>query len=128
MLTTLLKSFFNKGGNDSRHETRQDGPGAARGGVPAYATPAGLLQVLHENEEGPNPEEIYRQGEATYAPLGLVTAYRTLDLLTELGIARRVDSEQHCHGYASSGARRHYLICENVITAWSSFRARDWMT
>lgn len=71
-----------------------------------------VLQVLQENDEGLNPEEIYRQGKMLCASLGLVTVYRTLDLLAELGLARRVHSEQHCHCYASGGADRHYLICQ----------------
>jgi Fe2+ or Zn2+ uptake regulation protein len=71
-----------------------------------------ILQVLQENDEGLNPEEIYRQGKTIYPALGLVTVYRTLDLLAELGLARRVHSEQRCHTYASAGTDRHYLICQ----------------
>lgn len=72
-----------------------------------------VLQVLQENDESLSPEEIYRQGKAIYRPLGLVTVYRTLELLAELGLARRVHSALHCHGYASAGADRHYLICQD---------------
>jgi Fur family ferric uptake transcriptional regulator len=71
-----------------------------------------VLQVLAENDQGLSPEEIYHQGKAVCASLGLVTVYRTLDLLTELDVVRRVHSEQHCHSYAHSGADRHYLICQ----------------
>jgi Fe2+ or Zn2+ uptake regulation protein len=71
-----------------------------------------VLQVLQENAEGLNPEEIYRLGKTIYPSLGLVTVYRTLDLLAELGLARRVHSEHHCHSYASAGTDRHYLICQ----------------
>ena len=71
-----------------------------------------VLQVLQENDEGLNPEEICRLGKAIYPSLGLVTVYRTLDLLAEFGLARRVHSEHHCHNYASAGADRHYVICQ----------------
>ena len=71
-----------------------------------------VLQVLTENDASLNPEAIYDQGKAIYPSLGLVTVYRTLDLLTELGLVRRVHSEHRCHGYASAGTDRHYLICE----------------
>lgn len=71
-----------------------------------------VLQVLQENDAGLNPEEIYRLGKTLCPTLGLVTVYRTLDLLAELGLARRVHSEQHCHSYASAGADRHYVICQ----------------
>jgi Fe2+ or Zn2+ uptake regulation protein len=71
-----------------------------------------ILQVLERNDAGLSPDEIHQQGQGICASLGLVTVYRTLELLTELGVARRVHSEQRCHGYALAGARRHYLICE----------------
>ncbi len=71
-----------------------------------------VLQVLTENDAGLNPEAIHDQGKAIYPSLGLVTVYRTLDLLTELGLVRRVHSEHRCHNYASAGADRHHLICE----------------
>ncbi len=72
-----------------------------------------ILQVLAENEAGLSPEEVHQQGRELCASMGLVTVYRTLDLLAELGLVRRVHSEQGCHGYASAGMDRHYLICQN---------------
>ncbi len=71
-----------------------------------------VLQVLEENAAGLNPETIYALGRTLCPSLGLVTVYRTLDLLNELGLARRVHSEHHCHSYASAGSDHHYLICE----------------
>jgi Fe2+ or Zn2+ uptake regulation protein len=70
-----------------------------------------VWQVLEENEAGLNPEEIYQKGKMICASLGLVTVYRTLDLLIELGLVRRVHSEHRCHSYASAGYDHHYLIC-----------------
>lgn len=70
-----------------------------------------ILRVLQENDAGLNPEEVYLQGKTICPSLGLVTVYRTLDLLTELGLVRRVHSEHRCHSYASAGTDRHYLIC-----------------
>ena len=70
-----------------------------------------VLQVLAEQDAGLSPQELYEHGRAIYAPLGLVTVYRTLALLDELGLVSRVHSEQDCHAYAASGADRHHLIC-----------------
>ena len=70
-----------------------------------------ILRVLQENEHSLTPEEVYRQGKRICSSLGLVTVYRTLDLLAELGLVRRVHSEQRCHSYASAGTGRHYLVC-----------------
>jgi Fur family ferric uptake transcriptional regulator len=46
--------------------------------------------------------------------VGLVTVYRTLDLLSDLGFVRRIHSDDGCHGYAtSSHGHHHHLICRN---------------
>jgi Fur family ferric uptake transcriptional regulator len=71
-----------------------------------------VLQVLEEIDEGLSPEEVHQQGKTICASLGLVTVYRTLELLAELGLVRRVHSEQRCHSYASAGTDRHHLICQ----------------
>lgn len=71
-----------------------------------------VLQVLEENDEGLSPEEVHQRAKGIYASLGLVTVYRTLDLLAELGLVRRVHSERGCHSYASAGIDRHYLVCQ----------------
>jgi Fur family ferric uptake transcriptional regulator len=70
-----------------------------------------VLQVLEESDEGLSPEEVHQQGKTVCVSLGLVTVYRTLELLAELGLVRRVHSQQRCHGYASAGAARHHLLC-----------------
>ena len=71
-----------------------------------------VLQVLREHEEGLDPQEVHREGKAICPSLGLVTVYRTLDLLAELGLVRRVHSEERCHRFASAGRDRHYLVCQ----------------
>ncbi len=71
-----------------------------------------ILQVLEEGNAGLSPEEVHQRGKTTCPSLGLVTVYRTLDLLAELGLVRRVHSEQRCHGFSSIGTDRHHLICQ----------------
>ncbi len=71
-----------------------------------------VLQVLEENDVSLTPQEVYRRGRAIYPQLGLVTVYRTLDLLATLGLARRVHSGRHCQDYVSAGAGRHHLLCQ----------------
>ena len=79
-----------------------------------------VLQVLRESNEQLSPYEIHHRGKAIHEPLGLVTVYRTLDLLDRLGVARRVHTEGHCHGYASTEGDQHYLVCRRCghITAF----------
>ena len=72
-----------------------------------------VLQVLRENDEGLDPQEVHHKGKAICPSLGLVTVYRTLDLLAELGLVRRVHSEERCHRFASAGHNRHHLVCQS---------------
>jgi Fur family ferric uptake transcriptional regulator len=71
-----------------------------------------ILQVLQENNGYLSPAEIYERGRALYPSLGLVTVYRTLETLDQLGLARRVHGRGGCHGYAlANSASGHYLVC-----------------
>ena len=71
-----------------------------------------VLQVLQENNGYLSPTEICEQGRALHPSLGLVTVYRTLETLDELGLARRVHALGNCHGYArANSASGHYLVC-----------------
>jgi Fur family ferric uptake transcriptional regulator len=70
-----------------------------------------VLQVLEESAVQLSPYEIHRRAQEIYPRLGLVTVYRTLELLDELGLARRVHSEGSCHTYARAGEDRHVLVC-----------------
>ena len=70
-----------------------------------------VVQVLEESAVQLSPYEIHCRGQAIYPRLGLVTVYRTLELLDELGLARRVHSEGSCHNYARAGEDQHYLVC-----------------
>ena len=71
-----------------------------------------ILQVLQENNGYLSPAEIHERGRALCPSLGLVTVYRTLEMLDKLGLARRVHGQGNCHGYArANSASGHYLVC-----------------
>ncbi len=53
-------------------------------------------------------------GRREHPCLGRVSVYRTLDLLTELGLVRQVHGDGGCRGFARADRTEgHYLICEN---------------
>jgi Fe2+ or Zn2+ uptake regulation protein len=71
-----------------------------------------VLQVLREDNGYLSPAEIHERGRALYPSLGLVTVYRTLEMLDDLGLARRVHGRGNCHGYArADSVSGHYLVC-----------------
>jgi Fur family ferric uptake transcriptional regulator len=71
-----------------------------------------VMQVLMQTEAPLSPQEVFERGGAIHQKLGLVTVYRTLNLLAELNLVRRVHREDGCHGYLpASPGHRHALIC-----------------
>lgn len=69
------------------------------------------MRVLHEASESLSPEEIHQRGRVHHAGLGLVTVYRTLELLEMLGLARRVHTDKRCHAFALAQGEQHYVVC-----------------
>ncbi len=72
-----------------------------------------VVHVLLRSAHRLTPQEIYEQAKAEDSKIGLVTVYRTLDLLAEMGLVKRLHGREGCHGYAASapGGHRHYLVC-----------------
>jgi len=72
-----------------------------------------VMQVLLKSEVLLSPQEICARGSAIHPKLGLVTVYRTVALLQELGLVRRVHRSNGCHGYiATPPGHRHHIICK----------------
>lgn len=70
-----------------------------------------IVNVLENSDDRLSPKEIYDRGKAIYEPLGLVTVYRTLEILNDLRLVRRVHTGGQCHDYALAREDRHYLVC-----------------
>jgi Fur family ferric uptake transcriptional regulator len=72
-----------------------------------------VLKVLAETESYADVATIYRLGKQSLPRLGRVSVYRTLELLCELGLARKVHSPDGCHSFGRADrAEGHYLICQ----------------
>jgi len=73
-----------------------------------------VLETLAHERAHLTPEELHRRARRRYAKLGLVTVYRTLELLERLGMVQRVHIEPGCHSFALvrlAGDHCHQLIC-----------------
>lgn len=70
-----------------------------------------VLQVLEEAGRHLSPAEILQQGQAIYPDLSRATVYRTVDLLTELGILRPIYLGQGSLRIARVEGGHHHLIC-----------------
>ena len=60
-----------------------------------------------------NPLDVYEQAKATCPGLGLVTVYRTLEKLEELGLIQRVHHPDGCNAYLPhADGHQHLIICQ----------------
>ena len=58
------------------------------------------------------PIDVYDLGRKEYPGLGLVTVYRTLEKLAELGVIQRVHQPIGCNMYLLAGdGHQHILLC-----------------
>jgi Fur family ferric uptake transcriptional regulator len=71
-----------------------------------------VLAVVALGEEHLNPAQIYERARAIYPKLGIVTVYRTLEVLAELGLIQRVHLDGDCHSYVRADrGHSHQIIC-----------------
>lgn len=73
-----------------------------------------VRDVLTSSPRGLTPAEVYEQVRRQGGHIGLTTVYRTIELLSQLGLVRRVHEESGCHRYvAYPKEHRHYLVCSD---------------
>lgn len=72
-----------------------------------------VLKVVAEAHASLSPAEIHVRAQKLYPQTGLVTVYRTLEVLAECGAVRKVHQSDGCHSYATASAgHAHHVICE----------------
>ena len=101
---------------DDLFETTRQGRLAAALHGAGYKLTSPRLAVLYVLETGlchASPQEVYEGGLAIYPALGLSTVYRTLDILTELGLARPAYLGDASQRFTVHLGQRHYhLVCD----------------
>jgi Fur family ferric uptake transcriptional regulator len=77
-----------------------------------------VVRALLEDEGHSTPAQVHARARRYCPTVGLVTIYRSLDLLIEMGFARRIHTEDGCHGYVpASHGHRHHIVCRNCGAA-----------
>jgi Fe2+ or Zn2+ uptake regulation protein len=72
-----------------------------------------VVSVLAAADRPLLPSQIYDQARLQHAKLGLVTVYRTLETLEELGFVQQLHQPDGTHAYlAAFDGHQHLLICE----------------
>ncbi|MBM4462757.1 MAG: transcriptional repressor [Chloroflexi bacterium] len=72
-----------------------------------------VLKIITSSQDHLTPAQIYRDVHAVYPSIGLVTVYRTLDMLFELGLICELHAAGSCRSYLLRRPleHHHHLIC-----------------
>jgi Fur family transcriptional regulator, ferric uptake regulator len=77
-----------------------------------------VMSVLKAASIPLSPQSIHQRSLDAQEEIGLVSVYRTLDLLTELGLVRRVHGHDDCQGYVlASPGHHHHVVCRQCEAA-----------
>jgi Fur family ferric uptake transcriptional regulator len=73
---------------------------------------AAVARVLAEARTYLNPEQIRARALKFHRHTGLVTVYRTLDLLVSQGAVNKIHTRDGCHAYAAvRPGHKHHVVC-----------------
>jgi Fur family ferric uptake transcriptional regulator len=76
-----------------------------------------IIRVIATSSDHLTPAAVYERVYQDHPHIGLVTVYRTLEILAQIGFARRIHGEGGCHSYvAALPGHRHHLVCSNCGT------------
>ena len=70
-----------------------------------------VIEVVLGKGEHLNPNEILQRAQDIYPQTGRATVYRTLELLTALGIVRPIYVGEHGPLYIRAEGGHHHLVC-----------------
>jgi len=71
-----------------------------------------VIEVVANTDRVLKPIEVYEIAKETYPRLGLVTVYRTLEKLEELGLILRVHQPVDCQAFVPAWeGHKHLLLC-----------------
>lgn len=71
-----------------------------------------IVELLVNSDRALSPVDVFDKARSTYPKLGLVTVYRTLEILNELGLVERVHQTGGCHMYLRAAkGHEHIMLC-----------------
>ena len=72
-----------------------------------------VVEIMAHSTQALTPIEIFDEAREAHPALGLVTVYRTLEALEELGLIQRVHQPQGCQAFITAPAgHQHLLLCK----------------
>lgn len=85
-----------------------------------------VVEILNSTKVPLAPRELIEKAHEDRKGIGMVSVYRALELLTNLGITRRVVLEDGSQGYVlASEGHHHHIICRNCERVMEFSGAND---
>ncbi len=76
-----------------------------------------VIRAIASSQDHLTPATIYRKARQGYPNIGLVTIYRTLEILVELGLVCELNARGISRSYTiGAPEHHHHLICSNCGT------------
>jgi Fur family transcriptional regulator, ferric uptake regulator len=73
-----------------------------------------IVNLLVNSDKALDPVELFDKARVTYPKIGLVTVYRTLEVLAALGLVERVHQAEGCHMYLHAArGHEHIMLCSH---------------
>jgi Fur family transcriptional regulator, ferric uptake regulator len=77
-----------------------------------------IVEIMANADHALSPIDVYDIGRKEYPGLGLVTVYRTLEKLEDIGVIQRVHQPIGCNMYLRAGnGHQHILLCSKCGAA-----------
>lgn len=71
-----------------------------------------IAQTVLGSHQPVSAQQIHDAARVIRPELGLMTVYRTLDVLDDVGVVRRVHGDHHCEAFVAAGHRHgHAVVC-----------------
>ena len=72
-----------------------------------------VVETIASSDRVLNPFEVFEKARLRYSKLGLVTVYRTIETLEQLGLIQRVHRPSDCQAFVTAfTGHQHLLICQ----------------
>lgn len=73
-----------------------------------------VVETIASSQQALIPFDVFEKARARYPSLGLVTVYRTIEKLEELGLIQRVHQPTGCQAFVTAfSGHQHILICQH---------------
>ena len=71
-----------------------------------------IIKMVAPRQDHFSAQEVWEDVKLRYSGIGRATVFRTLDLLTELGVLNRIHTGDGCHRYTvCETTHHHHLMC-----------------